>query len=528
MSINLALVLLAPLCHGSVEVVEVGSHAHLVRSEAAAESMERVAVKPHVPAQPESALVDIETRKVKTSEKSKMNASSPMVDLGWAPCEWQRPTTDGTMHCNDGTYCDPKMEQWTCCATHGGRAQCPIDFPKMCNQMDCGGNDYCCATWCELYDGDKPCNIKHKIVGMDNGWLTMDTRDAQGDPIPEWSDLVSGPMTWEIWYARRGQVNANYGGQNGNAIMATYADQHNTNQYSTHNRRRNIGVYIQPDTGHLSLSVFVGDSVQGDVAVDDPFGGAHVMLGPSIPDNDWHHIAAVWNKTEGKGWLYLDGVKHPNWVRYEPGDENPGLDGKLVIGGGHLGRITTFQASQFRLWKIALEKHHLTKINQCGEPDQPITNLKAFYRLSGNLDNGVNSGFLPLRWEGTQGVFAEANPCELGPPGFKGEDSFGGNKGPIGAPGVGGGQGPQSTVFGPPGPPGANGTKGEPGHGPPPPTGMFQEAVWMDLYMSLGASFFVTLVGAFAIYFSFVKSSSGAEKAAPAEYGGEEDWGGEY
>jgi hypothetical protein len=397
----------------------------------------------------------------------------------------------------------------------------------MCNQRDCGGNDYCCAAWCEYYDGDKPCNIKQQIYGMDQGWLTLDTR-ASGTVLPDWTDLYSGQMTWEMWYARRHQDNGT-NTDDGQAIFSTYADNHNTDAFDTHNRRRNIGVYIQPHSGKLSIASFVGESVQEAPEADDPVGGAHVVLGPTIADYNWHHIAVVWNRTEGKGWLSLDGIRHETPVRYEPGDENPGIDGKLVVGGGHLGRTTTFQAAQFRLWKTGLQKHHLTRINQCGEPDLPVSELKAFYRLSGNLDNDVNSGFLPLRWEGTQGVFAEATPCDIGPPGFKGKDAFGGDDGPLGAPGPMGSQGDTGTVWGPPGPPGKNGTKGPRGKGPPPPSWAFSEASYSDLYKCVPICIISTCLVGLIIHNRFVKEKGDAGKGAGEGESWEgENWEGEY
>jgi len=318
-------------------VVEVAATSHLLRSEP--RSRHEVVT-----------VVDLE----RSSSKSLVGVESPKVDLGWAPCDWQKPTKDHTMHCVDGTYCNPHAEQWTCCATHGGRLQCPNSLPKMCNKRDCGGNDHCCASTCELFDGDKACHIEHKIYGMDRGWLTFPTRDEHGDPVSEWTDLVSGPMTWELWYARRPNVVGNT--NEGNAIMSTYADNHNTNAFSAHNRRRNIGVYIQPDTGRLSLGAFVGESSKVDPDPKDPLAGAHTMLGPAITDQNWHHIAVVWSRAEGRAWLYVDGKKHTESVRYEPGEDNPGLDGKLVIGGGHLGRTTTCKVSQFRLWKLGLRR----------------------------------------------------------------------------------------------------------------------------------------------------------------------------
>lgn len=408
----------------------------------------------------------------------------------------------------------------------------------MCNQRNCGGNDYCCATWCEYYDGDKPCTIKHQIYGMNTGWLTFLTRDAEGDPIQDWVDLTAGQMTWEMWYAKRPQYGHNT--DMGNTIMATYADNHNTNAFSSANRRRNIGVYIQPGTGKLSLGVFIGENAHVDPDPDDPYAGAHVMFGPAITDNDWHHIAVVWNRTEGKGWLHLDGQRHHDHVTYEPGDDNPGLDGKLVIGGGHLGRSSTCQVSQFRLWKVGLHQHELQKIMQCGEPALPITDLKGFYRLSGDLDNSAPySGFLPLVWEKEQGVFAEGNPCEIGPPGFKGHDAFGGPPGPQGVIGMPGDEGQASSEWGPPGPPGPNGTKGKTGDAPPPPHSLFTEASWTDFYIVFSLCIVATGLSMFCIRWFFIEEKTwgdlkericGRRKIKDADDGYEdhgENWEGE-
>jgi len=469
----------------------------------------------------------LSTKKKRSRQTANLTLHNPKVDLGWKPCDWQTPTDNEMLHCKDGHVCNPHEEQWTCCATHNGRLQCPKDFPRMCNQKNCGGNDYCCAEWCEYYDGDLPCTIAHQIYGMDSGWLTFFTRDSSNTELPEWKDLVSGPMTWEIWYARRPQFGANT--DKGNTIMSTYADDHNTNTYSTHNRRRNIGVYIQPNTGHLSMATFVGDSAKETPEPDDMFAGANVVIGPAIRDNDWHHIAVVWNLTEGKGWLYLDGEKHWQAVEYQPGDENPGLDGKLVIGGGHLGRTSTCQVSQFRLWKVPLAQEHISRIMECGEPDLPITDLKGFYRLSGDWDNSItNSGFLSLEPEGTEGVFADGNPCEVGPPGFKGKDAFGGAAGPIGEPGMPGPEGKASYVEGPVGEPGPNGTQGPPGQAPPPPAHIYADATMTDYFICVGISLTITIIGAGLMHKRAKGSDNDGEALHGAEGYGGENWEGQY
>jgi len=310
----------------------------------------------------------------------------------------------------------------------------------------------------------------------------------------------------------------------GNAIMATYADDHNTNKYTSHNRRRNIGVYIQPQSGHVLLSTFVGEAPESPDG--DLYQGAHVVIGGfKIQDTDWHHIAAVWNKTEGKGWLYLDGVKNPEPVTYEPNNENPGLDGKLVVGGGHLGRTSTCQVSQFRMWKAALTESDIKAIVSCGEPNLPIAALKGFYRLSGDLENSAaGSGFLPLVKEGTPGIFADGNPCVAGPPGLKGRDAWAGPPGPRGEPGDAGPPGEKGVEWGALGPPGPNGTKGPPGNAPPSHQGS-AAATFTDYYICFGISAVVTIAGGGIMHMHFSKKRG--QKAADVGAGAGQAWQGE-
>lgn len=408
----------------------------------------------------------------------------------------------------------------------------------MCNQKDCGGNDFCCAAWCELYDGDRTCPEKHYIYGITRGWLNMPTKASDGSPIQEWSDLIAGSMTWELWYARRTQTATN--SAKGNSIMSTYADDHNSDTFSDpslSNRRRNIGVYIQPATGQLSLAVFTGDSAKETPVAGDLYGGAKVMLGPTIPDEDWHHIAVSWDKQAGQGILYLDGVMHPEAVPYEPGTDDPGMDGKLVIGGGHLGRTTTCQVSQFRIWKVALDVNHMKEIVGCGEPNLPSTDLRGFYRLNKDLTNSAGSSGLEsnLKPEGPDGfsgaeAFEQGNPCVIGPPGLKGVDA---NYGPPGPPGPAGKtpgrKGKDNSTVGLPGPRGINGTKGPPGNPGPPAAEMLTSATWTDFYSCFKLCAVSTMVVGILVYRQYIMEPKPKSAASAEEWAGEDEWqGGEY
>jgi len=79
----------------------------------------------------------------------------------------------GTVLCEDGSY----VSDWKCKhGDHKNRAQCPRDFPEMCEDMTCGGGgDYCCAKSCSgqgmTLRNSSHCeanalDLKHKFVNM--------------------------------------------------------------------------------------------------------------------------------------------------------------------------------------------------------------------------------------------------------------------------------------------------------------------------------------------------------------------------
>mmetsp|Transcript_109341 Transcript_109341/g.193659 ORF Transcript_109341/g.193659 Transcript_109341/m.193659 type:complete len:582 (-) Transcript_109341:72-1817(-) len=421
------------------------------------------------------------------------------VSLGWRPCAWQSYDGTGTheMRCNDQYVCDPEVEQWTCCATHQGRQICPQTYPQMCQDKSCPSNDHCCAKDCGNYDGERECHIEHYVYSVANGWLLYRIRDSDGVVSEAWTELYEGPMTWDIWYAMTEPVEENEMTL-GNAIMATYGDNHNTYYYangSTAGRRRNIGVYIQPSNGTVSIATFVGPQTTN----------GHIAQGPVINDTDWHHIAAVWDRDTGKAWLYVDGKRFHTYAIYQPGDENPGLEGQLVIGGGHLGRTTAHMVSQFRMWSLALSDHHVKAIFECGSPSLPESELRAFYRLSNRLSNQAGHSQKPLKWKNKKGVFVESEPCKVAKPGPSGKDAAMGPPGPPGVKGGPGINGPRGILYGIPGRAGPNGTKGPQGPWPVPAMVLLLDATKYEYYGAFVLCLVATYFGFFMMHREFIE-----------------------
>merc|ERR1719204_2762831 len=77
-------------------------------------------------------------------------------------CPWTEVTfRDNVLECNDGKYVDIAASGWDGCIDpndyRGGRAKCPPNYPKMCNEpcfsSGTDGADWCCATSCDAYGG---------------------------------------------------------------------------------------------------------------------------------------------------------------------------------------------------------------------------------------------------------------------------------------------------------------------------------------------------------------------------------------
>ena len=80
-------------------------------------------------------------------------------------CPWVTGNTgaDNLLECMDGYSCtaddtNHTDSSWQCCNEHGGRAKCPLNYPKMCASMQCGnGTAFCCEVDCAEYGGDRQC-----------------------------------------------------------------------------------------------------------------------------------------------------------------------------------------------------------------------------------------------------------------------------------------------------------------------------------------------------------------------------------
>uniref|UniRef100_A0A7S4PXR4 Uncharacterized protein n=1 Tax=Alexandrium monilatum TaxID=311494 RepID=A0A7S4PXR4_9DINO len=106
----------------------------------------------------------------------------------------------------------------------------------------------------------------------------------------------------------------------------------------------------------------------------------------------------------GNARLYVDGFPGVGTVTYAPIVDNIGMDGQLVVGGGHKGRAISCEVSRFRLWSVALAPAQLQKLRGCVLPSLPSLvggpwphGLQASYALNGTRADAAGTGFEALQ-----------------------------------------------------------------------------------------------------------------------------------
>jgi len=417
--------------------------------------------------------------------------ASKYITPSFVECPWLTPNQDSQLKCANGELCDPATEQWTCCATRGGRIKCPVGLPIMCMQRACGSNDYCCAKDCAAHMGPRTCTMVRKVYTQKSGWLMFRTRDESAEVLSDWQELYSAnAMTWELWYSfLDNQTDTNT--KAANAILSTYGSNHNSDRYTYSSRRRNIGIYIQPKDGRLTMGSFVGKKAVNVSRFE----------GPAINDGKWHHIAVVWDRIVGMGMLYLNG-KYLGYVNYNIGAgltmDNPGMDGQIVIGGGHLSRTTSCELSEVRMWDIALSAKDLENIMQCNPPKLKPANLRARYALQKDHRNSAVTGFASLVVQNGPGNFTRAWPCFAGVRGNRGHQ---GARGPPGSAGLVGraGHSGKTGKWGDRGDRGKQGRNGKPG-----PPGDMAPPVQVEQYATNSMFFEVAAISVGLWVFSCV------------------------
>jgi len=115
--------------------------------------------------------------------------------------------------------------------------------------------------------------------------------------------------------------------------------------------------------------------------------------------------------------LYVDGFPGIGTLTYVPLDDNIGMDGQLVVGGGYKGRAIHGEVSRFRIWSLPLTASQIQQLRGCSLPSLPSLvgggwpfGLRAAYILNGTYEDTAGTGFQALE-KVSEGQFIVGGLC---------------------------------------------------------------------------------------------------------------------
>lgn len=190
-----------------------------------------------------------------------------------------------------------------------------------------------------------------------SGYLLAST--LQGGAVKsQWLGLMLGSWTIGGWFKFEKFHGYNTG------FISSYGPNHNSNKFSTSNRRRFFGIHAD------------GYNKQDIRFHVQPHGASFHR---QVEFGKWFHLAVVFDDTDHTN-FYLNGALvgrvHKKWTS----QDLPIMDGELSMCGGHLKRKMPCVASDIGIWSRALSPSELMSCNASAIPG-----LFAFYPLQ-NLD----------------------------------------------------------------------------------------------------------------------------------------------
>ena len=134
---------------------------------------------------------------------------SPTRDCAIDGCPFLTPTNiRDTLTCGDDTTCNvlTHADAFACCQANGGIKRCPHNWPTMCRDPVCAGNQYCCvdlASACITggFGGTRVCNAKGCTAGETLSFdLNADLTVCKVAPPPGQLTLRIEGDSWGLHY----------------------------------------------------------------------------------------------------------------------------------------------------------------------------------------------------------------------------------------------------------------------------------------------------------------------------------------
>lgn len=142
----------------------------------------------------------------------------------------------------------------------------------------------------------------------------------------DWAEKAES-FTISFWYKKDGQTKNNMGGNGPEYIMSFKApkDHHWSNATTL--------VFLEGNNAACAVKVMMVDKNKAD----NWFTWENAQMIPGLVDNNWHHMALVYNAAHSSMTLFVDGVANPNvktWGTHGPINLDNAMITEFRVGNG--------------------------------------------------------------------------------------------------------------------------------------------------------------------------------------------------
>lgn len=185
--------------------------------------------------------------------------------------------------------------------------------------------------------------------------------------LAEWEYILAGDMSWDGWFRVAAYPS------NAQPLISSKGPNFDTDTYSTANRRRYGGIYLESD-GKIELRVNAGSEGETVAASLD-----------EVALDTWFRVTASFSKSQSRARLFVNGMQAGSTLAFNPSSSDLLVqDGEVVFGGSEGGTAIDGAISNIGLWDIELAMDRMPSDLKTCRVSSVATGLLGDYNLNQN------------------------------------------------------------------------------------------------------------------------------------------------